>query len=175
MKRLSPKQRALAEKRAADLWAYYNEHGRLTLTDFKRITGGQFAGVSETLKTYGLTAPPVWDSREERYKRKAKALWGKAKELDRAYLSTNEAAQVLGLRPCEVSVMEAKLKGAGLELPVIVGKDQDMETYRGRLEKNMGDEGTRPPREAQSYYPRGLQVLRCWPGPEEGQITYLLK
>jgi hypothetical protein len=164
-----------AEIRLKALWDHYNNHKILYLTDFKRITGGQYQAVMDTFATYGLQSPPVYDSRQEKYKRKAKLLTDEAARLNQNYLTISQAARVLNTKASRVIGIEGRLLRAGCSLPEIVTgeskvtmkfqENRDFTEFSGKLN------GTCNP----LYYPPGLQVLKYWPGPGADEVTYLLR
>lgn len=161
-----------ARQRADKLWAHYNEHGKLLLDDFRRITGGQFSHVSDTFERYGIEIPPVYNSRKEIYKRKASALWDAVEQLKTDCLTIRQAARALNVRPSDVTGIEMKLEAAGLNLPKIINDGQsdtlpmvETSSAYGRPNGNCNP----------LYYPQGLQVLRTKPGPGPNQITYVLR
>lgn len=162
-----------ARKRAADLWDHYHQTGQLSLADFARITGGQYSHVKSTFKRYDLKIPPVYNSRQEIYKRKAKALWDAAKECGNEYLTIKEAAKALEVRPSDVVSTEMRLQKAGLDLPKIINDRQSPNNLSVDRDSN------KPGRSNGScnplYYPSGLQVLTTRPGPGPNQITYILR
>jgi hypothetical protein len=174
-KRIVAKLKNKAEKRAAALWEFYEANGILYRVDFERLTGAQYASVVETFRTYGLTSPPVYDSRSELYKRKAQSLRDEGQRLGQDFLTIRQAAKVLKVKPSEVVGIEKRLLKAGLELPAIV------------MDENQGDDQFSESRELVPwgdringvcnplYHPQGLQVLDWREGPGEGQITYLLR
>ena len=173
-KRISPRLKAKAEERHKALWKHYNEHGILTLADVKRITRGQYAAVGETLKTYDLDCPPVYDSQREKYKRKAKSLLDEAERLKQDHLTIAQAAKCLGIRPSEVIGLEKRLLKVGLSLPEIRmdesrGNNQYAESRKIEWADRMN--GVCNP----LYHPQGLQVLDYWEGPGKGEVTYLLR
>lgn len=172
---MTESKRTKAERRAKALWDFYNENGVIYLADFKRLTGGQYTQVVGTFQIHGLEYPPVYDSREEVYKRKAQALWDEARQLGQDHLTVKQAAKPLNVRPHEVYGAETKLLKAGLSLPEIrmdedrgyeqLAESRQISEWAGRLN------GVCNP----LYHPEGLQVLDCWEGPGENEITYLLR
>jgi hypothetical protein len=159
-----------AETRAANLWQHYNETGRLSLADFKRITGGSFDSVMKTFETYGLDAPPVYDSRKEKMRRKAMALADRAAELGQDFLTIGQAAKVLKTKPNRVIGIEARIIRYGFNIPDIVigeknspGSESDTGAY-GRIN------GVINP----LIYPQGLQVVPIWFNPTRDEIHYLV-
>jgi hypothetical protein len=174
-KRISPRLKAKAEKRYKALWDYYNANGRIYLADVKRITQGQYAAVVEQMKTYGFDCPPVYDSQIEKYKRKARSLLNEVERLKQDFLTVDQAARCLGVRPSEVIGTEKRLLKAGLSLPEIrMDKERGNDQYaESRKVSEWADRmnGVCNP----LYHPQGLQVLDYWEGPKEGEITYLLR
>lgn len=175
-KKKPPKHlRDRAEQRAALLWDHYNEAGILYRADVERLTGIQFGGIYRTFETYGLNAPPVYDSRAEIYRRKAKRLQDEAHRLGQEHLTIGQVARLLEIKPSDVTGLERRLKSAGLNLPDIVPDPEKTDTplvesreiceWSGRLN------GVCNP----LYHPRGLPVLDWWPGPGENEVTYLLR
>jgi len=167
------KEKAL--KRNQALWDHYNTHGILLLADFKRLTSGQYHSVLATFDTYGLKSPPVYDSRQEKYKRQAQRLWDGATELGKSYLTISQAAKILNTKPGRIIGIEGRLLRAGCTLPDIVmdkakitlpyQENRDYTEIAGKIN------GTCNP----FYYPEGLQVAKYWQGPGENEITYLLR
>lgn len=168
----STKLRQRAEARVKVLWDFYNEKGILRLADFKRLTGGQYAAVMATFETYGLKSPPVYDSREEKYKRKAQLLTDEALRLGQDYLTIEQAAEVLGTKPARVIGIEGRLLRAGCSLPEIVMEEKSKDTPVSEDDNIFWRfHGICNP----LYHPAGLPVLRWWEGPKPGEITYLLR
>jgi hypothetical protein len=172
---VAAKFRKRAIERVAILWEFYEANGILYRADFERLTGGQYASVLSTFRTYGLTSPPVYDSRSELYKRKAKALRDEEQRLGQDFLTIRQAAKILNIKPSDVAAVEKRLLKARLELPKIV-----MDEGRGNAQFSESREfvawgdrinGVCNP----LYHPQGLQVLDWREGPGEGQITYLLR
>lgn len=164
-----------AYERNQALWDYYNANGILLLADFKRLTGSQYRFVLTTFDTYGLKSPPVYDSRREQYKRKARKLREGAAKLGQNYLTISQAAKILNIKPGRVISIEGQLLRADCTLPDIVmdetkitGPRQESREYTEFAGKV---NGTCNP----IYYPPGLQVLKYWEGPGENEITYLLR
>jgi hypothetical protein len=167
------KIKAIERNRA--LWDHYNTHGVLLLADFKRLTQGQYRSVLATFDTYDLKSPPVYDSRQEKYKRKAKQLRDESDRLGQNHLTISQAAKILKIKPGKIIRVEGQLLRAGCKLPDIVMNEtklalphqesRDYTEFPGKIN------GTCNP----LYYPAGLQVSRYWPGPGENEITYLLR
>jgi hypothetical protein len=164
-----------ALKRNQALWDHYNTHGVLLLRDFERIVSGQYRSVLATFDTHGLQSPPVYDSREEKYRRKAKLLRDGATNLGQDYLTISQAAEILKTKPGRIIGIEMKLLQASCELPdIIADKDKPILPYqesRDYTEFAGKINGTCNP----LYYPTGLQVAEYWPGPGENEITYLIR
>lgn len=159
------------------LWEYYNIHGILLLVDFKRLTGTgrQYRSVLDAFDTYGLKSPPIYDSRQEKYKRKAKRLRDEAARLGQDCLTIRQAAKILKTKPSRVIGIEGQILRAGCTLPDIIMDENKSELplqesreyteFAGKIN------GTCNP----FYYPAGLQVAKYWRGPGENEITYLLR
>jgi hypothetical protein len=173
--RRATKAKIRAFERNQALWDHYNTHGTLLLADFKRLTGGQYRSVLMTFDTYGLKSPPVWDSRQEKCKRKSKRLRDEAARLKQNYLTIPQAAKVLNTKTNRVIGIEGQLLRAGCELPDIV-----MEPTKKVLSYQESGECTEVAGKINGvcnplYYPAGLQVAKYWRGPGENEITYLLR
>ena len=171
--RRSERGKLKALERNKALWDHYNAHDILLLSDFKRLTGGQYRAVMDTFNTYGLQPPPVYDSRSEKYKRMARRLGEGAAELGQDHLTISQAAKILNTKPSRVIGIEGRLLRAGCMLPDII-MDETRAMPISREEENefaLRFHGTCNP----LYYPPGLQVLKYWPGPGESEITYLLR
>lgn len=173
--RRAERTRIKALERNQALWDHYNTQGILLLADFKRITGGQFRSVLDTFDTYGLKSPPVYDSRQEKYKRQAKQLRDEAGRLGQGYLTISQAAKVLKTKASRIIGIEGRLLRVGCALPDIVmdkakislsyQEDRDYTEFAWKIN------GFCNP----LHYPAGLQVAKYWPGPGENEITYLLR
>jgi len=164
-----------AERRTKALWDHYDTYGVLYLADFKRITGGQYRAVMDTFETYGLQPPPVHDSRQEKYKRKAERLTDEAAKLGQDYLTISQVAKVLNTKASRVVGIEGRLLRAGCSLPEIVMDESkvnsNFQEKREFTELPGKINGTCNP----LYYPTGFQVLKYWPGPGADEVTYLLR
>lgn len=169
-------KRRKAEDRVKALWAHYNEYGILLLADFKRITGGQLRPIMDTFATYGLVAPPVYDSRLEKNRRKAKALTDEAARLGQDHLTISQVATVLRIKPSRVIGVESQLLKAGFSFPEIIADGKPVETTGYRESREYTEVPGAINGSCNSmYYPAGLQVLYCFPGPGPDQITYHLR
>lgn len=158
------------------LWDHYNTNGSLLLADFKRLTGGQFRQVMDTFDKHGLTPPPVYDSRGEKYKRRAKRLRDEAERLGQDHLTIKQAAKVLGVKPGKVVGIEGRLLRAGCSLPDIITEDAKIRAISYKESREYTEFSGRLCGTCNPFcYPTGLQVAKYWPGPGENQITYLLR
>jgi hypothetical protein len=174
-KRRAQQAKVKAYKRNQALWDHYNANGILLMVDFKRLTEGQYQAVLDTFDTYGLKSPPVYDSRREQYKRKARQLREGAAKLGQDYLTISQAAKILNIKPGRLIGIEGQLLRAGCTLPDIVmdetklvlphQESREYTEFAGRMN------GICNP----LYYPVGLQVVRYWEGPGENEVTYLLR
>lgn len=167
------REKAKAIERNQALWDYYNKQGRLLLGDFKRITGGQYQTVTTTFESHDLKAPPVYDSRQEKYKRKAKLLRDEARRLDQGFLTIRQVAKVLKTKYSRVVAIEGQLLRAGCSLPDII-TEGEMPIMQEPDNRQIANEFGSSIHDT-LHYPAGFQVMQWWIGPTEDEITYLLK
>ena len=153
-------QKAIATERAEILWKHYNATGKITTADVMSLTGRQAANLYKSFLTHGVNGPPVYDTHEQVRQRQIDALWNAAKELDKEWLSSQEAAAALGFQVKNIFKTEMRLKG---KIPEIRYKRH----LKGQRKK---PELTHIPDE-----PYSLEYYRSEPGPGPNQITYFLK
>lgn len=162
---MGAKHRDLAVKRAAILWKHYNDNGKLLCADVFALTGKRAANLYHTFRTQGVKGPPVYDTKKAARQRNIEALRTKALELDRDWLTVEEAAQALGKPEKNVYAIRKSCSG---EIPEIRNK------VRGpRISPETAAARDLPRQEISSG--EGLPVYAVRPGPKPGQVIYTLR
>ncbi len=166
-----------ARKRLEILWKYYNENGQLLLKDITRLTGISYDNLYKTFEAHNLKGPIVYDSREEKIKRKAERLNKEAARLGQNYLTLKQAAKVLGSKASDVLGVEIQMMKYDLSIPEL-RNESDVQFYKYYNSNPEDNEiahkinGTVNP----LWHPTGLQVSTFWINwPAQGQTTYLLR
>jgi hypothetical protein len=162
----------LAAGRAALLWErYYANGGRITCAEVLKLTGKRRSNLYHSFQVHGIEAPTVWDTKAAIRDRHISALWRKFDEIDRDWLTVDEAAEAVGKPPAEIYTLRRRYAG---RIPEI--KNKTTRLRRADINPLQEDIDSRWHGKIDSrYHPTGLLVLEYWPGPHDGQTTYLLR
>ena len=159
--------RERAEDRAIKLWKHYDENGKLSLSDFKRITGTTYDNGIKTFETYGIEVPLVYNSRKEKARQKAIALKEKSIELKQDYLTITQAAKVLNEKASRVLGIEGRILRYGFDI-------QEIRVEKKVNDSSESDDGKMNGTINPLNYPSGLQCVPIWFNPVLDEIHYLV-
>lgn len=167
-----PGHKDKAQHRAALLWEWYYENdGHITCAEVERLTGKRASNLYWTFQTHQVKAPPVWDTKAAIRQRHIKALWHKFDEIDREWLSVDEAAEALGKPQKDIYSLRRRYRDHIPEIRNMTTRRTNR-TYEEKTEAQFPSfMGNITPR----HHPAGLLVMAQWPGPGDNEITYLLR
>jgi hypothetical protein len=164
--------REKAKVRASILWDHYNQHGKLTIADVKTLLRQNWDSIYKTFEANEIEAPPVWDSWQEKTRRKAQLLTDEAAKLGQDHLTLDQASEALKTKKSRVSGVITQIRKRGFFCPEVIEDE---------IRRDEGGAAKEEPRfmmygRVNAYHhPAGLQVLDSWPGPGEAETTYLLR
>ena len=164
-----------AKERHDLLWERYQANGhKLTIGEVNRLTGARHGNVYQTFKRYGLEGPPLWDTLEARRTRQIEQLRTAAAEKGRDWLTSSEAAEVLGKPKREMNDLYARYQKYGIP-EIIFPKPRKRPAPKAKpVPAPLPDLPSRQRAEIGDAYPNGLPYVsrRLLPN---GQVVYLLR